>query len=85
MPLIQPRKEQKFLTHKIKIDEDVSNEVRRYMKAFDLGDDIDNFFEAAAKQVLEKDKDYQKYLKELKKSPAKVPTPEHEESISSMA
>ena len=67
MPLIQPRKEQKFITQKIKIDEDVFNGVKKYMEAFNLGDDLDHFFETAAKQVLEKDKDYQKYLKEMKK------------------
>lgn len=69
MPLIQPRKQQTFITQKIKIDEDIYNNIKQYMEAFELGDDIDNFFEAAAKQVLEKDRDYQKYLKAQKKKP----------------
>jgi hypothetical protein len=52
-----------FENFKIKISTPVSEEIKMYLEFAELEDDTDLFFEEAAKNILKKDKEFQKHLK----------------------
>ena len=62
MPLIKPKVVVEYVTRKINISKNLSEEVERYCEWAEI-QEVDHFFSEAARQILKRDKEYLKQTK----------------------
>lgn len=67
MPLIKKVERPEPVNRRIRVSGETWAEIEQYLAYANLGDDVDLFFEEAAKMVLKRDKGFAAYKKEQAK------------------